>query len=38
MANITVLRGACSAPFLQKSKFSGDLGCKYPDIDAYTID
>lgn len=28
MANITVERGACSAPFLQMSKFDRTAGCK----------
>lgn len=28
MANITVERGACTAPFLQMSKFDGTAGCK----------
>ena len=28
MANITVGRGACSAPFLQLTKFPGNVGCE----------
>ena len=33
MANLTMERGACAAPFLQRSQFDSSVGCKNTAIE-----